>query len=59
MSEKIHSVDIEPDRGSHYLVINGVKAARFNELQKAMAARQMWIEDMAREAEQKAQEVVR
>jgi hypothetical protein len=48
------SVDIEPDHGSHYLVVDGVRVARFNEVEKADAARSLWIEEMAAEHERQA-----
>ena len=46
MSEqyKIHSADIEPNGGYHYLVINGQQAARFDALQKALAAREVTLQ---------------
>jgi hypothetical protein len=42
----IHSADIEPagNRVDYVLVINGLPAARFDDLQKAIAARQLTIE---------------
>jgi hypothetical protein len=45
--DRIHSADIEPagDRVSHTLIINGLPAARFDELKKAIAARQLVIEE--------------
>ena len=45
MSEqyKIHSADIEPNHGYHYLVINGQQAARFDSIQKALAAREVTL----------------
>ena len=41
-----HSADLEPagDRASHVLVINGVPAARFDELKKALDARRLVVE---------------
>jgi hypothetical protein len=36
---KIHSCDIKLKDGYHYLLINGLEAARFDSLQKALAAR--------------------
>jgi hypothetical protein len=44
--DRIHSADLEPagDRVSHTLIINGLPAARFDELKKAIAARQLTIE---------------
>ena len=46
MSEqyKIHSADIEPNHGYHYLVINGQQAARFDSIQKALAAREVTLQ---------------
>ena len=39
--EKIHSADIEPRHGHHYLLIDGLEAARFDSLQKAISAREV------------------
>jgi hypothetical protein len=46
---QFHSVDIEPagDRVSHVLVINGLPAARFDEIRKALEARRLVIEQAA------------
>jgi hypothetical protein len=46
MSDSFHSADIQPgdDKSSHYLLINGLPAARFDELRKALDARQFTIE---------------
>ena len=43
---KLHSADLEPagDRADHVLVINGLPAARFDDLKKAIAARQLVVE---------------
>jgi hypothetical protein len=41
--QKIHSADIEPKRGFHYLLINGVEAGRFDSIQKALAAREVTL----------------
>ena len=43
---KLHSADIEPagNRVDHVLVINGAPAARFHDLKKAIAARQLVVE---------------
>ena len=46
MSEqyKIQSADIEPNGGYHYLIINGQQAARFDSIQKALAAREVTLQ---------------
>jgi hypothetical protein len=44
MTEKMHSADIEPKHGYHYLIINGQEAARFDSLQKALAAREVTLQ---------------
>ena len=41
--KKVHSCDIEPKRGYHYLLINGVEGARFDSIQKALAAREVML----------------
>jgi len=43
-NEKIHSADIEPNSGYHYLIINGQQAARFDCIQKALAAREVTLQ---------------
>ena len=43
-SGKIHSADIEPKNGFHYLLINGVEAGRFDCMQKALAAREVVLQ---------------
>ena len=49
--DRIHSADIEPagDKSSHVLIINGLPAARFNELKKALDARRLTIEQAIEE----------
>ena len=42
--EKILSADIEPRHGYHYLLINGLDAARFDSIQKALAAREVFLQ---------------
>jgi hypothetical protein len=46
MSEqyKIQSADIEPNGGYHYLISNGQQAARFDSIQKALAAREVTLQ---------------
>ena len=42
---KIYSADIEPTRsGDHMVVVNGQAAARFDSIQKALAAREFMLE---------------
>ena len=41
---KIHSADIEPKGGYHYLIVDGAEAARFDSLQKALAGRELMLE---------------
>jgi hypothetical protein len=41
---KIHSADIEPNSGYHYLIINGQQAARFDCIQKALTAREVTLQ---------------
>jgi hypothetical protein len=49
---KIHSADIEPSRsGDHILVVNGQPAARFDCLRKAIAARELMLDDRVKETE--------
>jgi len=47
MSDSFRCADIEParDRVSHTLIINGLPAARFDELKKAIDARQLVIKE--------------
>ena len=46
--------DLEPDgaNDSHYLVCNGVKIARFNDLMKAVSVRENFMRDVAATYEQ-------
>lgn len=45
MSEQqIHSADIQPENGFHYLLVNGVEAGRFDSMQKALAAREVVLQ---------------
>jgi hypothetical protein len=41
---KIHSADIEPKGGYHYLIVDGAEAARFDSLQKALAGRELMLQ---------------
>jgi|BogFormECP12_OM2_1039638.scaffolds.fasta_scaffold04935_6 hypothetical protein len=48
--KKVHSADIEPGRSvDHILVVNGQAAARFDSLQKALAARQVVLGENEKE----------
>ena len=42
--EKIRSADIEPRHGYHYLLINGLDAARFDSIEKALAVREVMLQ---------------
>ena len=42
--EKIHSADVEPRHGYHYLLINGLEAGRFDLVEKALAAREVALQ---------------
>jgi len=53
MDLKIHSADIEPKNGSHYLLVNGVEAARFDSIQKALAAREVTLQPSEMEEPQR------
>jgi hypothetical protein len=44
---KIHSVDILPSDGSHYLVVNGEPWARFDSIETALQAREELIREEA------------
>jgi hypothetical protein len=46
---KIHSADIEPADGYHYLIINGHQAARFDSMHKALAARELMLQPNEKE----------
>jgi hypothetical protein len=52
---KVHSADIEPRGGYHYLLINGAEAGRFDSMQKALAAREVFLQA---ELEQMVQDCV-
>jgi hypothetical protein len=41
---KIHSADIEPKRGYHYLIVNGQEGARFDCLERALAVREVMLQ---------------
>jgi hypothetical protein len=41
---KVHSCDIEPKSGYHYLMINGLEAGRFDSIQKALAVREVFLQ---------------
>ena len=57
--EKIHSGDIEPRSGYHYLIVNGQAADRFDSIQKALAARDVFLEAViGAEAQQKVQDCI-
>jgi hypothetical protein len=43
-NEKIHSADIEPNTGYHYLIINGQKYYRLDCIQKALSEREVTIQ---------------
>jgi hypothetical protein len=45
---KIHSCDIQPgaDRLSHYLIVNGEPAGRYNTLSKALEARALFLKPL-------------
>ena len=47
--------EIQPRSGSHYLLENGEPIARFNELEKAEAARAMYVADLAAMYERNAE----
>jgi len=47
---KIHSCDVKPKDGYHYLLINGAEAARFDSLQKALAARRVMLSENEKES---------
>jgi hypothetical protein len=55
---KIHSCDMEPKNGFHYLLINGVQAARFDSLQKALAAREVFLHSYQIELQKQVQETI-
>ena len=46
VGRRLHSVDVQPagNRIDHVLVINGLPAARFDDLRKAIAARQLLVD---------------
>ena len=46
VGRRLHSVDVQPagNRADHVLVINGLPAARFDDLRKAIKARALLIE---------------
>jgi len=45
MSElkKIHSADIEPRGGFHYLILDGKEAARYHNLETALTDRDLFL----------------
>ena len=47
--------EIQPRSGSHYLLENGEPIARFNELEKAEAARAMYVAELAAMYERNAE----
>jgi hypothetical protein len=47
--DKIHSCDIKPKDGHHCPLINGVEAARFDSLQKALTARRVMLSENEKE----------
>jgi hypothetical protein len=47
--------EIQPWSGSHYLLENGEPIARFNELEKAEAARAMYVAELAATYERNAE----
>jgi hypothetical protein len=49
IDRKIRSADIEPKNGFHYLLVNGVEAARFDGVAKAVAARDLMLLENQRE----------
>jgi hypothetical protein len=42
---KIHSADVEPRNGSHYVLINGEPWARFDSIETALQAREELIKE--------------
>jgi hypothetical protein len=50
---KIHSYDIKPKDGYHYPLINGAEVARFDSLQKALAARRVMLSENEKERPQR------
>ena len=55
---KIHSCDIQPKGGFHYLLINGAQAGRFDSLQKALAAREVFLHSYQIELEKQVQDTI-
>jgi hypothetical protein len=52
--EKLHAADIEPMRPNyHVLIVNGKQVGRFDDLQKALAARQMFLQPKIEEGQER------